>query len=208
MMTAIAGLLCGLVFGFRRLISGMTDPAKLLGFLDVFGRWNPTLIFAMAGAVGVSFVGYAMARRRAAPLLAARSRWPASRHIDPPLIGGAVLFGVGWGLAGISGILAGCFAGGRDRAGRIAFILGLVVVPFIAGAAGFVVLPPEMPASFTLTAFAGLLAGFGTRLGGGCTSGHGVCGVARLSPRSLAATAVFVTTAATVVAVMRHVIGG
>jgi uncharacterized protein len=111
-------------------------------------------------------------------------------------------------IAGISGILAGCLAGGRDSAWRIAFILGLVVVPFIAGTAGFVVLPPKMPASFTLTAFAGLLVGFGTRLGGGCTSGHGVCGVARLSPRSLTATAVFVTTAAIVVALMRHVIGG
>ncbi|MBO0751507.1 MAG: YeeE/YedE family protein [Bradyrhizobiaceae bacterium] len=116
-------------------------------------------------------------------------------------------------IAGISGILAGCFDGGHgnggwDGAWRIAFILGLIVVPFLAGASGFNVLPPRMPASYSLTALAGLLVGFGTRLGGGCTSGHGVCGIARLSPRSLTATAIFVATAATVVAVTRHVVGG
>jgi uncharacterized protein len=112
-------------------------------------------------------------------------------------------------VAGISGILARCFDGApRDRAWRVAFILGLVAVPLIANAAGFEVLPPQMPMSWSLTAVAGLLVGFGTRLGGGCTSGHGVCGIARLSPRSLTATMVFVVTAAIVVAVMRHVVGG
>jgi uncharacterized protein len=112
-------------------------------------------------------------------------------------------------IAGICGILAGYIEGARgDRAWRVAFILGLVAVPLIAVAAGSSVPPPQMPASWSLTAVAGLLVGFGTRLGGGCTSGHGVCGVARLSPRSLAATAVFVVTAAVTVAVMRHVIGG
>jgi hypothetical protein len=112
-------------------------------------------------------------------------------------------------IAGVSGILAGCFTDdGRRGMWRIAFILGLVVAPLIAGTAGFSVLPPRMPASLSLTALAGLLVGFGTRLGSGCTSGHGVCGIARLSPRSLAATAVFLVTATIVVAVTRHVIGG
>jgi uncharacterized protein len=120
-------------------------------------------------------------------------------------------------IAGISGIVAGCFdglrGGGRvqgtwDGAWRLAFIPGLVAVPVIANAAGFTVLPPQMPASWTLIAVAGLLVGFGTRLGGGCTSGHGVCGVARLSPRSLTATMIFVITAAVTVAVTHHVIGG
>jgi uncharacterized protein len=115
-------------------------------------------------------------------------------------------------IAGISGILAGCFegvrGGGWDGAWRIAFILGLVAVPLVAGAAGFVVEPPQMPMSWSLTAVAGALVGFGTRLGSGCTSGHGVCGVARLSPRSLAATVIFVVTAAAVVAVTHHIIGG
>lgn len=121
-------------------------------------------------------------------------------------------------IAGVSGILAGCFDGvwsdgsSQDRtwdgAWQIAFIVGLIAVPVIAKAAGFSVLPPQMPLSWSLIAVAGVLVGFGTRLGNGCTSGHGVCGVARLSPRSLAATMVFVATAVVVVAVMRHVIGG
>jgi uncharacterized protein len=114
-------------------------------------------------------------------------------------------------IAGVSGILAGVLEGGRgdsaarDVPWRMAFILGLVAVPLIATAVGLTVLQPQMPASWSLTAVAGLLVGFGTRLGGGCTSGHGVCGIARLSPRSLTAAAVFVATAAAVVAVMRHV---
>jgi uncharacterized membrane protein YedE/YeeE len=112
-------------------------------------------------------------------------------------------------IAGISGIVAGALDGpAGDKPWRLAFILGLVAVPLIANVAGSAVPPPPMPASWSLIAVAGLLVGFGTRLGGGCTSGHGVCGVARLSPRSLAATAIFVGTAAIVVAVMRHVIGG
>jgi uncharacterized membrane protein YedE/YeeE len=116
-------------------------------------------------------------------------------------------------IAGVSGILAGCFDGARsdgrwDGAWRVAFILGLVAVPLIAGATGFAVEPPQMPMSWSLIAVAGALVGFGTRLGGGCTSGHGVCGVARLSPRSLTATAIFVVTAVIVVAVTHHLIGG
>ncbi len=114
-------------------------------------------------------------------------------------------------IAGVSGVLAGLFDAGawdrpQDAAWRIAFILGLAAVPLIAGIAGFDVMPPRMPASWTVTAVAGLLVGFGTRLGGGCTSGHGVCGIARLSPRSLTATVVFVVTAAIVVAITHHVI--
>jgi uncharacterized membrane protein YedE/YeeE len=116
-------------------------------------------------------------------------------------------------IAGVCGILAGCFDssprdGAWDGAWRIAFIAGLVAVPLIGNAAGFGVLPPQMPMSWSLIAAAGVLVGFGTRLGNGCTSGHGVCGVARLSPRSLAATMVFVATAVVVVAVTRHIIGG
>ncbi len=101
MVRTIASLVCGLVFGFGLLISGMTDPLKVLGVLNVLGPWNPTLVFVMAGAVGVSAAGYAAARFRGAPLLAERSLWPTLKDIDARLIGGAVLFGIGWGLAGI-----------------------------------------------------------------------------------------------------------
>jgi uncharacterized membrane protein YedE/YeeE len=84
MLTVIASFVCGLIFGFGLLISGMTDPMKVLGFLDVFGRWDPTLVFVMAGAVGVSAAGYAGAKLRGAPLLAAQSRWPTLKDIDAP----------------------------------------------------------------------------------------------------------------------------
>jgi uncharacterized membrane protein YedE/YeeE len=101
MAALIVSFVCGLVFGFGLLISGMTDPTKVLGFLNVLGPWDPTLVFVMAGAVGVSAAGYAVARLLGAPLLAARSLWPTLKHIDAPLMGGAVLFGIGWGLVGI-----------------------------------------------------------------------------------------------------------
>lgn len=112
-------------------------------------------------------------------------------------------------IAGISGILAGCLNSREsEKAWRGAFIMGLVAAPVIAEAAGFRMLPPQLPANAALIVFAGLLVGFGTRLAGGCTSGHGVCGIARLSPRSVAATMIFMITAMIVVAVVHDGIGG
>jgi uncharacterized membrane protein YedE/YeeE len=92
---------CGLLFGAGLLISGMTQPEKVLGFLDIFGAWDATLAFVMAGAVAVTSIGYALARRRDAPVLTARSLWPTRGDIDARLVGGAALFGVGWGLVGL-----------------------------------------------------------------------------------------------------------
>lgn len=92
---------CGLVFGAGLLISGMTDTAKVLGFLDIFGAWDATLAFVMAGAVAVSGIGFVLARRRGAPVFAAQSLWPTRKDIDPPLVIGAALFGIGWGLVGL-----------------------------------------------------------------------------------------------------------
>jgi len=112
-------------------------------------------------------------------------------------------------LAGISGILGGLLDfRSEDKDWRIAFIAGLIVAPLIAGWMGYGMPPPELPASWTVIIAAGLLVGFGTRLGGGCTSGHGICGVARLSVRSIAATVVFMLAAIVTVAVTRHVFGG
>src|SRR4051794_11034260 len=98
MPALIASFLCGLVFGAGLLISGMTQPEKVLGFLDILGAWDATLAFVMAGAVAVSAIGFALARRRAAPLFAATFSWPERRDIDAPLIAGSALFGIGWGL--------------------------------------------------------------------------------------------------------------
>ncbi|WP_407148047.1 DUF6691 family protein [Bradyrhizobium sp. ORS 86] len=100
-MQIVASLVCGLIFGAGLLISGMTDPQKVLGFLDIFGAWDATLAFVMAGAVAVTAAGFAIARRRSAPTLSARFLWPDRNDIDAPLVGGAVLFGIGWGLVGI-----------------------------------------------------------------------------------------------------------
>jgi len=97
----IASFACGLIFGLGLLISGMNQPEKVLGFLDIFGAWDATLAFVMAGAVAVAAIGFTLARRRAAPLLAPKYFWPERNDIDAPLVIGATLFGIGWGLIGI-----------------------------------------------------------------------------------------------------------
>ena len=102
MRDTLAGLLCGFIFGFGLLISGMMQPTKVLGFLDLFGgAWDPSLAVVMAAALAVAAAGYALARRRGQPLFAAQSLWPTARQVDGPLVTGAVLFGIGWGLVGL-----------------------------------------------------------------------------------------------------------
>src|SRR5215510_7434739 len=100
-MQALASFLCGLIFGSGLMISGMTQPAKVLGFLDIFGRWDPTLAFVMTAALAVSAAGFQLARQQQRPLFAAQAQWPTRTDIDRPLIAGSVLFGAGWGLAGL-----------------------------------------------------------------------------------------------------------
>ena len=136
---------------------------------------------------------------------------PLSAAIGGALIGlSAALLMLSTGrIAGISGIVGGLIGWNvPDRDWRIAFIVGLILAPLSGSLVGYAVAEPQMPASWAVIVIAGLLVGFGTRLGGGCTSGHGVCGVARLSPRSLTATAVFMAVAIIVVAITRHVLGG
>ena len=99
-LSVAASLSAGLLFGLGLAVSGMMDPQKVLGFLDVTGEWNPALAFVLGGAVSVSALGYALARRLPRPILAARFRIPDRRDIDLRLVAGAVTFGVGWGLAG------------------------------------------------------------------------------------------------------------
>jgi uncharacterized membrane protein YedE/YeeE len=100
-MPMIASLVCGLIFGAGLLISGMVQPTKVLGFLDIFGAWDPSLIVVMVAALAVAIPGFMLANGRSRPLLAARSLWPTKRDIDLPLIVGAALFGIGWGLVGL-----------------------------------------------------------------------------------------------------------
>jgi uncharacterized membrane protein YedE/YeeE len=111
-------------------------------------------------------------------------------------------------IAGISGIFGGSLTWATaDKDWRLAFIAGLILAPVAGGPMGLPLPEPQMPASWLLVVVAGLLVGFGARLGGGCTSGHGVCGIARLSARSIAATAIFMAAAVVTVAIARHVIG-
>jgi hypothetical protein len=136
---------------------------------------------------------------------------PISAAIGGALIGlaAALLMLLTGRVAGVSGILGGCLIpGASDRGWRIAFVAGLILAPLSGILVGLPVPFPEMPASWAVIVAAGVLVGFGARLGGGCTSGHGVCGIARLSPRSLAATAIFMATAIAVVALSRHLLGG
>ncbi|MEC5319406.1 DUF6691 family protein [Brenneria populi subsp. brevivirga] len=100
-MKNISALLCGLTFGCGLLLSGMTEPEKVLGFLDIAGRWDPSLSLVMLAAVGMAIPAYALARRRSKTLLGESFHIPAATAIDGRLLAGAALFGVGWGLAGI-----------------------------------------------------------------------------------------------------------
>ena len=136
---------------------------------------------------------------------------PVSAAIGGALIGlAAVLLMAFTGrIAGVTGIAAGLFDPRTDsRVWRAAFVAGLITAPLAAALLGHAVAIPKMPGSFVTIAVAGLLVGFGTRLANGCTSGHGICGIARLSPRSIAATVVFMVAAIIVVALTHHVIGG
>ena len=99
-MDRFTSLLAGLVFGLGLIVSGMANPAKVLGFLDLAGPWDPSLALVMAGAIAVGLVSFAMARKRTLSLLGAAMTLPAERPIDRRLIGGGLLFGIGWGVAG------------------------------------------------------------------------------------------------------------
>lgn len=98
--TIAASLACGLIFGLGLMISGMTDTTRVLGFLDVLGRWDPTLAFVMAGALAVTATGYALADKKK-PAFAREKFLPSQKAIDTPLVIGSMIFGAGWGLIGL-----------------------------------------------------------------------------------------------------------
>lgn len=99
-MSTFTALLAGLVFGIGLILSGMADPGKVLGFLDLAGAWDPSLGLVMAGAIAVGLAAFALAKRQTTSLLGASMKLPTARHIDGRLIGGSALFGAGWGIAG------------------------------------------------------------------------------------------------------------
>ncbi len=99
-MRSLAALLAGALFGVGLALARMTDPTVVLGFLDLFGRFDPRLAFVLAGAVGTALLGFRLVLRRQRPVLDGVFHLPAARKVDARLLAGAALFGVGWGLAG------------------------------------------------------------------------------------------------------------
>ena len=100
-MTTFIALLSGLIFGIGLIVSGMTDPAKVLGFLDLAGTWDPSLALVMGGAIAVGLIAFTVAKKRALSLLGLPMQLPTARQLDRRLILGSLTFGIGWGLAGI-----------------------------------------------------------------------------------------------------------
>jgi uncharacterized protein len=100
-LRVLVGLLSGLVFGFGLSLSGMVDPARVRGFLDVTGDWDPSLVFVLGGAVVVATIGYRLSLRLQRPALDDLFHLPTKTTIDAPLLIGSAIFGVGWGLAGL-----------------------------------------------------------------------------------------------------------
>lgn len=99
-MHRISEFLIGLLFGVGLMLSGMTDPGKVIGFLDVTGLWDPSLALVMGGAIGVAFFAFAMAKKRSTNFFGGAIDWPASEKIDRHVVLGSLVFGVGWGMAG------------------------------------------------------------------------------------------------------------
>ncbi len=100
-MNIISTFFIGLLFGLGLIISGMVNPAKVQNFLDLAGSWDPSLAFVMGGAIAIALPGYRWVRGRSQPLLSDKFQWPTSTSLDAKLIGGAALFGIGWGLGGL-----------------------------------------------------------------------------------------------------------
>ena len=129
-MSLLAAFAAGLVFGIGLILSGMTDPAKVIGFLDIAGSWDPSLAFVMGGAVFVGLFAFALARRRAQAFLGGAMQLPSRRDIDLRLVLGSVVFGIGWGLAGFCpGPALVSFASGEAKAAVfVAAMLGGMVI--------------------------------------------------------------------------------
>jgi uncharacterized membrane protein YedE/YeeE len=125
-MNALSAFAAGLLFGLGLIVSGMTDPSKIIGFLDIAGAWDPSLAFVMGGAILVGLVAFRFARLRATSFLGGAMHLPTARHIDRPLVLGSLAFGVGWGLAGYCpGPAVVAYGAGQDKA--VVFVVAMIV---------------------------------------------------------------------------------
>lgn len=125
MMRIIASYLAGVGFAMGLGVAGMTQPDKIRGFLDIFGKWDPTLVMVMASAVLTYGIAYSIIRHRPRPLLAPGFSIPANRHVDWRLVTGAAIFGVGWGLAGYCPG-PGLALAGAGQADAVLFIVAMI----------------------------------------------------------------------------------
>jgi len=124
-MQRVIEFVLGLTFGLGLLISGMTDPGKVQGFLDLAGFWDPSLAFVMGGGVMVGLLGFGWAKKQTLSLSGAPFQWPEMTHIDKPLVLGSLMFGLGWGLAGFCpGPALVAMASGNDKA--LVFVLAMM----------------------------------------------------------------------------------
>jgi uncharacterized membrane protein YedE/YeeE len=129
-MNVVSAFLIGLLFGLGLIVSGMSNPAKVLGFLDLGGSWDPSLAMVMAGAIGVGMIAFRMAGGKASSLLGYPMQLPAIGKIDKRLVYGSALFGIGWGLAGICPGPALTLLGGGAAKGFLfvaAMLVGIIL---------------------------------------------------------------------------------
>ncbi len=132
----LSEFLIGLLFGFGLILSGMTDPGKVIGFLDLFGQWDPSLASVLGGAIAVGFFAFSMAKRRTQNFLGGAMRLPTSQDIDKRLVIGSLVFGAGWGLAGFCpGPALVSLGAGQDKAVVfvIAMVLGMLAFEWLEG---------------------------------------------------------------------------
>lgn len=134
MLHRISEFAVGLLFGLGLILAGMTDPAKVIGFLDLFGAWDPSLAFVMGGAIGVAIFAFAVARKRTTNFLGGAIHMPSRGEIDRRLVVGSLVFGAGWGLAGFCpGPAIVSLAAGHTKAlvFVIAMVAGMAIFEFL-----------------------------------------------------------------------------
>jgi uncharacterized membrane protein YedE/YeeE len=125
-MNILFSWLAGFIFGIGLIISGMTNPAKVIGFLDLAGAWDPSLAFVMIGGIAIATIGFFVARKRTLSMLGLPIRMPNQRQIDRPLVLGSLIFGIGWGIAGICPGPALVLVGGGVSKGNV-FVIAMIV---------------------------------------------------------------------------------
>jgi uncharacterized membrane protein YedE/YeeE len=128
---SLSAFICGLLFGLGLLMAGMANPAKVLGFLDVTGLWDPSLALVMLGAIAVAFVAFGFSKKMPLSLLKAKFHWPDATAITRPLLAGSALFGLGWGLVGLCPGPALVLAGTGSVEGLIFIVFMLIGIRLV-----------------------------------------------------------------------------